>query len=266
MSKLKTLPRNLAMRDLTAAVLSAALLWPSMSAASDDCTLDAMVVFDGSGSMAEMGFNLLETPRIFEAREAMHEAIPSLADLRRLGLIIYGPGDSDVCSHIELHFEPMRQASGPILSAIDGVEPSGNTALTDAVRQAAEVLDYRSEPGAIVLVTDGKETCDGVPCALAQELRRDARNLTVHVIGFRVRGDFLGWDVTSEDDYTQAGTVARCLADQTGGKYLSTESVAELVGAMHDTLGCAVIGSLDRAGSHPFDDVFLKEDGDHDQG
>ena len=42
--------------------------------ATDDCAADAMIVFDGSGSMAEMGFNDIDEPRIFEARRAMADA------------------------------------------------------------------------------------------------------------------------------------------------------------------------------------------------
>lgn len=30
--------------------------------AAENCTEDAMIVFDGSGSMGEMGFNMLSTP------------------------------------------------------------------------------------------------------------------------------------------------------------------------------------------------------------
>jgi Ca-activated chloride channel family protein len=32
--------------------------------AQQTCTRDARVVFDGSGSMAEMGYNLMDEPRI----------------------------------------------------------------------------------------------------------------------------------------------------------------------------------------------------------
>ncbi len=59
--------------------------------ATDDCAADAMIVFDGSGSMAEMGFNDIDEPRIFEARRAMADALPQIAQNRRLGLVVYRP-------------------------------------------------------------------------------------------------------------------------------------------------------------------------------
>ncbi len=201
-----------------------------------------MVVFDGSGSMSETGFNLLEEPRIHEARRAMRSAMPPIAANRNLGLIIYGPGPGDLCSNIDLRFAPTPDAAAAIIAAVDRLVPSGNTALTEAVRQAAEALDYATQPGTIVLVTDGKETCGGAPCELAGELVSQGHDLTIHVIGFRVRGDHFSWDKSTADDYANATTVARCLADRTGGNYVAAEGVDELVAALRDTLGCQLIG------------------------
>ncbi|MCC1493921.1 VWA domain-containing protein [Cognatishimia sp. F0-27] len=197
-----------------------------------------MIVFDGSGSMAEIGFNLIGTPRITEAREALHTAIPPIAEARRLGLVIYGPGGDGICSNIDMRFGPQWKAAPRILGDVDALRPVGGTPLTESVRLAAEALDYRNQPGAIVLVTDGDETCGGAPCQLAAEFAADAPGLTVHVIGFKVRGKHFGWD--DGLDYKDAVSVARCLADQTGGQYLSAETVPELVGALRVTLGCSV--------------------------
>lgn len=213
--------------------------------AAEDCTQDAMVVFDGSGSMSETGFNALDLPRILEARVAVRRAMPHIAPFRRLGLIVYGPGaEDDACRNIDLRFPPVRDAAPRILAAVDALEPDGETPLTASVQEAAEVLDYRNRPGVVVLVTDGKETCDGSPCTLAAELAADAQDLTVHVIGFKMRGDFFSWESQGESDYTDPPSVARCLADRTGGLYLSTETVDELAEALEKTLGCTLVSAL----------------------
>lgn len=220
----------------------AAMLLPATLPASQSCTEDAMIVFDGSGSMSEMGFNLLDEPRIFEARRAIHDSIPQVAAVRRLGLVIYGPGKTASCGNIDLRFGPRTEAARPIIEAVDRLEPAGETPLTEAVARAADVLDYRTRPGVIVLLTDGKETCDGQPCALASALAADAHDLTVHVIGFKVRDDHFGWDNPQDDDYERRVTVARCLADSTGGTYASAETLDELTEALTRTLGCQLIG------------------------
>lgn len=216
-----------------------------LAAASQDCTEDAMVVFDGSGSMSEIGFNQLDEPRIFEARLAMRRSMPRIAPFRRLGLIIYGPGGEESCANVDLRFAPVANAADRIIAEVDALTPAGETPLTDAVRSAAETLDYRNRAAAVVLVTDGKETCGGAPCRLAARLAAEGRDLTVHVIGFKVRGDFFSWESQGRSDYQEAQSVARCLADQTGGRYVSAETVDELVAALQRTLGCEVLSRAD---------------------
>lgn len=211
---------------------TAFLLWPVMAAS--DCARDAMIVFDGSGSMAEMGFNDLDEPRIFEARQAVRDAIPPISQTRKLGLVVYGASDENEC-RVSLEFSPIPDAGPRIVQAVETLQPSGSTALTQAVAEAAQILDHR---GDVVLVTDGKETCGGAPCRLAAEFVADHPDLTVHVIGFKVRGEHFSWSGT------QAGTdhalaVAKCLADQTEGHYVTAETLDQLIAAFWRTLGCA---------------------------
>ncbi|WP_299965209.1 VWA domain-containing protein [uncultured Roseobacter sp.] len=232
-------------RTLGAIALGSASLCAAPTIASQRCTEDAMIVFDGSGSMSEMGFNLLDEPRIFEARRAVREAMPQIAAMRPLGLLIYGPGKTFACGNIDLRFGPQPGAAGPIIDAVETLEPAGETPLTEAVEMAAEVLDYRTRPGAIVLLTDGKETCGGRPCQLADRLAVEALDLTVHVIGFKVRDDHFAWPGAEEEAGQSRVTVARCLADQTGGKYVSAETLDELTEALRETLGCQLIGTGD---------------------
>ncbi len=204
------------------------------------CNDDAMLVFDASGSMAEMGYNGIDTPRIIDARAALHSALPRITPMRNVGLITYGPGGSDdTCSHVALRLMPQPDSADQILSEIDALEPGGNTALTRAVQQAALALGAPERPAVVVLVTDGRETCGGAPCRLAAELAATAPDLTVHVIGFKVRGDFFGWEGgDSNPEFDVPASPARCLADRTGGHYVSTENTDELVSALQKTLGC----------------------------
>lgn len=224
------------------AVLAATLGAPLPGGAQQSCTEDAMIVFDGSGSMAEIGYNAIGVPRISEAREAMRRVIPSIAVARRLGLVIYGPSGDRTCANTDLRFAPQWQAGPRILADVEALRPAGGTSLTESVRRAAETLDYTQQPGTVVLVTDGKETCGGAPCLLAAEIAASAPGLTVHVIGFKVRGDHFDWGRT---DHSEATTVARCLADRTGGRYVRAETVDELIGALRVTLGCNVLGALE---------------------
>lgn len=227
--------------SLLALSLVLGLAAPAPKAAISDCSVDAMLVFDGSGSMAEIGFDTGDATRIDEARQAIRRAMPGIAPFRRVGLLTYGPGTGGSCGNLNLHFPPIERADGPVIAEIDRLRPGGLTPLSAAVAQAAEVLNYRSRSSVVVLVTDGNETCGGRPCALGRSLEADGLDLTVHVIGFRAVVDFFTWN-NPEQDRLASSTVARCLADETGGLFVSTETVDELVGALQATLGCPVIG------------------------
>lgn len=232
------------MRRLTRLAMLSAIFALPLSAgagAGESCTEDAMIVFDGSGSMAEIGFNQIGVPRISEARLAMARVIPQVATVRRLGLVIYGPGGDRTCRNVDIRFAPQWGAGARIIADVDALRPAGGTSLTESVRVAADILLTRSPNGAIVLVTDGKETCGGEPCALAAELAVQAPGLAVHVIGFKMRGDHFD---RSASEFPETTTVARCLADQTGGRYVGAETVDELIGALRVTLGCNVFGRL----------------------
>ncbi|MCY4181249.1 MAG: VWA domain-containing protein, partial [Litoreibacter sp.] len=179
---------------------------------SGNCAADAMIVFDGSGSMAELGPGI-DTPRIFEARKAMRRALPQIEPFRNLGLLIYGPGPLDGCSNIELKLMPRAAAAAPILAEVDQLQPGGMTPIATSVRAAAEALNFRERPSTIVLITDGNETCGGTPCALGESLATSAHDLTIHTIGFKIRIDPFSWDTPEQESYERNVTVAKCLSD-----------------------------------------------------
>ena len=201
-----------------------------------------MLVFDGSASMAELGLQLDEPKRIDDARRALEDAMPQIAPIRRIGLITYGPGPENSCDGVNLKFAPVADAAEPVMEAISWLDPNGLTPLTEAVRKAADVLNYQTDPGIVVLVTDGNDTCGGAPCVLGAELAATAANLTVHVIGFRVDTDRFGLGSPDDALFPEGISVAKCLSDQTGGMYVSTDTVEDLSDALRRTLGCAFIG------------------------
>lgn len=123
--------------------------------------------------------------RIDEVRKALAQVLPAATKFRKVGLITYGPGPYLQCN-VALDFRPMPNAAQQIMSVVNALNPAGKTPLVKAVELAAEVLDYRSTRGVVVLLTDGEETCGGAPCALGKSLKDNGR-LTVHVIGYQLR-------------------------------------------------------------------------------
>lgn len=195
------------------------------------CMEDAMVIFDASKSMAASDSSVEGLRRIDSVRSALAKVLPKVPRERRLGLVTYGPGSRAACDNVALELRPQSDAARTIMNRVNALQPDGRTPLTFAVELAADVLDYRNRPATIVLVTDGEETCGGAPCALAKKLQAEAAGLVVHVIGYRLK-DALGSDGKFQ---------SRCLADETGGLYISTETVDELTAALEKTLSCPLI-------------------------
>ena len=235
---LRRRPARGLVRLVALAGLLAGLATPATGAAPDDvpdCTKDAMLVFDASGSMTGMGFGETSVRRIEQVRHALAEVLPAVAPVRNLGLIVFGPGAGDVCENVDLKLPPGPHSAEEIMAEVDGLQPYGQTPLTHAVGAAAEALDVRDRPAVIVLLTDGEETCRGNPCALGQKLRAEGADVTVHVVGYMLR-------MSSEPT---GGAYARCLAETTGGLFISTETVDELIHALRKTLGCPLFSSAD---------------------
>ncbi|MGD9502458.1 MAG: VWA domain-containing protein [Methyloceanibacter sp.] len=199
------------------------------------CTEDAMIVFDASGSMAGNTVQGLfsDITRIDEVRRALAQVLPAATKFRKVGLITYGPGPYLQCN-VALDFRPMSDAARPIMSVVNGLNPAGKTPLVKAVEMAAEVLDYRKAQGVVVLLTDGEETCGGAPCELGKFLKANGR-LTVHVIGYQLRA--FRW--TGAQSFLDV----KCLAEVTGGLYITAENQRDLVEAFEKTLGCPMMSS-----------------------
>jgi Ca-activated chloride channel family protein len=234
---------NMPSRSVCAVALAfAALLAGSATAPGADdrptpCTDDAMIVFDASGSMAGNTVQGLfsDITRIDEVRKALAQVLPNAAKFRKIGLITYGPGPYAQCN-VQLNFRPMPNATEPIMSVVNAINPAGKTPLVEGVKQAAEVLRHRSEKGVVVLLTDGEETCGGAPCALGQWLKANSRDLTVHVIGFQLKA--FSW--------TGAQSIldVKCLAEETGGLYITAQNRQDLIEAFEKTLGCPMMSAV----------------------
>jgi Ca-activated chloride channel family protein len=217
--------------------------------ARSPCTEDAMLVFDASGSMSGNGWgygseSAHTISRIDRVRYALSKVLPSVARFRRVGLVTYGPtqtpGLFNQCDNIEVNLPPTPNATAQIMASVQSLVPAGGTPLTRAVEQAAEILDFERKPGVIVLLTDGEDTCGGSPCQIGKELHAAAAQLTVHVIGLRVKG--LSWTGEAAIVETQ------CLAEHNGGLYLTPENTEDLIDALEKTLGCPKVSKSQWSG------------------
>lgn len=185
---------------------------PVATQAADDTVA---VVLDFSNSMWGQ---VDEVAKIEIARDVFADMLQNWDANRPLGVVAYGHRSKDDCADIEV-IQPVGPVDADaLIGQIADLRPTGKTPLTEAVRQAADLLRYRDEPATVVLLSDGIETCNADPCAVAEELEQSGIAFTAHVIGF---------DVGEED---QAGLM--CIAEATGGRYYTAANAADLAGAL----------------------------------
>lgn len=182
-----------------------------------------MVVFDGSNSMWGQ---IDGTAKIEIARGVMENLLGEWAEDRSVGLMAYGHRRRGDCGDIEVLVEPGQNARTNILERINAIQPTGKTPLTDAVEQAAIALSYTDRPATVVLISDGLESCDRDPCALAEALEKGGVGFTAHVVGFGLSSD------------ADASSLA-CIAEKTGGQYITAANSDEL-GAALSAVGTTV--------------------------
>lgn len=188
-------------------------------------SVDTIVVFDGSNSMWGQ---IDGRAKIEIARETLSSVLSEASNEMQIGLIAYGHRQRGVCSDIEtlVPVAPASRSVPAIIDAASRITPRGKTPLTDAVRKAAEELRYTENAATVVLVTDGIETCDADPCALGSELEKFGINFTAHVVGFGLSAE--------------EGRQVQCLAENTGGLYLSAGNAGALRDALRQTVTAEV--------------------------
>ena len=134
-------------------------------------------------------------------------------------------------------------------------EPRGQTPLGYSLEQiSADLGDFAGER-AVVLVTDGIESCGGDPCR-GRRSAPEASGAPVHVIGF---------GLGNAEDEDLAGL--RAIAEASNGKFLTARSAEELRDALTVTVGTTYRvsreGTTVATGTLGADDLILLPAGDY---
>ena len=115
---------------------------------------------------------------------------------------------------------PASAAGGAITASVDGAKAQGYTPIAYSLGQAANDFPADAKERVIVLVSDGKETCQGDPVVAAKALA--AKGITVHTVGFIVD--------------TAARGQLQAIARATGGTYFDAPVGPELPDTLKSAL------------------------------
>ncbi len=179
-----------------------------------------VLVLDASGSM----WGQIDGKTKMEiAKDVVGSVVGNWKPEDELGLVAYGHREKGSCTDIEVLREAGPLDAAAYMSAVNALNPRGKTPMTAAVRMAAESLKFTEKKATVILVSDGIETCDVDPCAVAEELEKLGVNLTVHTVGFGL------------DNEGAVGQL-KCLAEKTGGTYSTADNASELREALTRTV------------------------------
>ena len=204
---------------VSAAVLATGLLIQPAPGQAQTSDQKAIIVLDASGSM----WGRVEgKTKIEVARGVISNLLKDWDPKVQLGIVAYGHRQKGNCGDIQTLIPVGRVNSNRIMSKVNGLNPKGKTPLSQAVRQAAQALRFTEDKATVILVSDGRETCNADPCGVARDLEKAGVDFTVHVVGFDIK----------EQEKAQL----QCMADNTGGKFLLAKNAAELNKAMMETV------------------------------
>lgn len=176
-----------------------------------------VLVLDASDSML-----IEDAPgqRFAAARRAAITLVEALPDSTELAVVAYGTGTSNRpqdfvagCRDVRTlaPMEPVNAAA--VRAVLDSTHPRGFTPIAASLRHAAALLPA-DERAAIVLVSDGEDTCGQPPCPVAGELKRANPQLEISTIGFKTDG--------------AASSDLRCIAEVTEGLFVTAANDAQL--------------------------------------
>lgn len=219
------LTRSLAVAIVVTLLAALTLLAPGMlpralaEGVNTGRTAPSMLVFDASGSMR--ADDVGGRSRMEVAKEAVTTLVPMLPEDATVGLMTYGNSDAATaadeeagCQDVKLLVEPDGLDREGLLTAIEGVEPSGFTPIGLSLQKAAAALPD-AEMRSIVLVSDGIDECGGPPpCEVAGDIAAEHPEMRIHTIGFKA-------EQAARDELA-------CIADVTGGTFADASDAETL--------------------------------------
>lgn len=178
-----------------------------------------VVMIDGSGSMAG---RIDGTTKLELARRAALGFINDLPKKVEASLLVFGQegnnsdaGKAKSCAGIDV-MAPMSADRALIRAAVGRVRAVGWTPLAAGLERAEAMLKASTMPGeqVIYVVSDGEETCDGDPVAVARRINGGNTRAIVNIIGF----DLPAREAAALTEVAKAG----------GGGFVNLSSEAEL--------------------------------------
>lgn len=156
---------------------------------------------------AEMSKYGVQQSRMYAAKKAVSSLVPKIPSDMNTGLVVLKK-----CSSAQKYRFYAPNERNKLLSEINRLTPTKGTPLGSGLSIAGQMVDGVKKPATIIVISDGEESCNANPCAIARQLAKKKPYLTINVV------DILG---------TGAGN---CLARATKkGKVYTARNMRDIV-------------------------------------
>jgi len=177
---------------------------------------DIVLLFDASYSMSDHPLDGTQKSKIELAREGVDTFLASLSDEDRVALIVFYD-----CNDIRVETD-FTKDKDLIRQTLSGVQPTGNTPIAKAIETGWTYLKQNGrncEKWAIVLFTDGEETCHQDGCSAASSIASEGKQYSqtpVYIIAYDMP------TIHSSGGYQSD---LSCIAQATGGSIKSPTTI-----------------------------------------
>lgn len=176
-----------------------------------------VLVVDASASML---IDDVPGPRIDAAKAAADGLLDALPDDAVLGLVTYGTSTDDAPESQAAGCRDVTTLAAPeglgddghrqtLVDLVDGVVPQGYTPIAESLRQAAGLLPEGET--AVIVISDGEDSCGDPPCDAAAALREQNPGLRISTVGFKTATPELA-----------------CIARTTDGLFVTADNAEQL--------------------------------------
>jgi hypothetical protein len=190
--------------------------------------VNVQLILDSSGSMAEQT-NTGES-RIDAAKRVLNEVVDAIPEDRpeiNVGFRVFGhlgdnteAGRAESCQSSDLTVPMSGVDKAALRAQVENYSPVGWTPIGLSLERAGQDFPAAADDvvNAIILVTDGLETCGMDPCAVATSLAESNAAVTAYVVGLGLNEEEL--------------RITSCIAENTGGQIVGAQNADELSAAL----------------------------------
>ncbi|MBI2303759.1 MAG: VWA domain-containing protein [Chloroflexi bacterium] len=204
-----------------------------ISSLEPDKDVNIEFILDASGSMLE---RVGGRTKLDIAKEVIAKLVKELPTSLNLGLRAYGHRypESDKarsCEDSQLLTSLGQGNADRVTQQLAEVQARGWTPIARAMELASHDVPEKAQAiNSVILLSDGKETCDGRPTEVAQRLKEGPTALTVHTIGFAI-------DEETRKELQEVAAVS-------GGTYNEAQDAQSLLASVEKALAAARSGTF----------------------